>query len=150
MISKQDYELLSHLRDNARISLVTIGNETEVSLSTVYDKIRRFERDFIKKHTSLLDFKKLGFNLKVNIVFKVKKGQIDDFYDFLIDCRHINNFYKTNEDYDFLVEGIFKDQREFNEFLIRINEEFLIEHKQIFYLVEDVKEQSFLGLNQLY
>lgn len=144
-LSNDEWILLSHLRNDSRKSLVKIADETNMPLSTVYEKLRQFERDFIKKHTSIVDFKKLGYMVRINMVLKVKKDQREDLHNYLINEKRINSIYRVNSNNDFMVECLFKDYQEYKEFNEEIDEKFVIENKHVFHLIEDVKEEGFLS-----
>ena len=146
-LSNDEWILLSHLRNDARKSLVKIADETNMPLSTVYEKLRQFERDFIKKHTCIVDFKKLGYIVRINMVLKVKKDQREKLHDYLVNEKRINSIYRVNSNNDFMVECLFKDYKEYKEFNEEIDEKFAIENKHVFHLIEDVKEEGFLAIN---
>jgi len=69
--------LLSHFRRNARESLTTISRETRVPVSTIFDKLKHYERQFIRKHTTLVDFSKLGYMTRANVMLKVAVEGLD-------------------------------------------------------------------------
>ncbi len=148
MISKEDMCLLSHLRKDARASLVKISEGTGMALSTVYEKLRKFEESIIKKHTCIIDFKKLGYNVRVNVVIKVDKTQRESMADYLSAHDHINRVYRVNSNHDYMLEGLFRDYSEFREFMEQLEEKFSIEDKQIYHLIDDIKEEEFLALKQ--
>ena len=65
--------ILNELRKNARVSLLEVAKKTNIPLSTVYDKVRNYEGEIIKKHTSIIDFQNLGYHARRIIALKVKK-----------------------------------------------------------------------------
>ena len=67
MINIKDRQIISHLRNNARIPLTTMSKLTKIPVSTLFDRLKTNEDDIITKHTSLLDFAKLGYNARVNL-----------------------------------------------------------------------------------
>jgi len=142
--TKKDIILMTFLRNNSRENLTKISRLTAIPVSTIFDRIREFEKELIKKHTSLIDFKKIGFDIKVNMLFKVNRDSREEFKEFLMKNENINSVFKVNNGFDFLVEAIFKDMNDlqrFNELLERFN----IEAKQEMFILEDIKREGFLS-----
>jgi DNA-binding Lrp family transcriptional regulator len=63
--NNDDFEILAHLRQNSRTNLTKISKETAVPISTIFDRIKRYNKDVIIKNTVLLDFRKIGYEHKV-------------------------------------------------------------------------------------
>ncbi|HIJ01446.1 TPA: hypothetical protein HA363_02255, partial [Candidatus Woesearchaeota archaeon] len=61
--TKKDVLLMSFFRNNARENLTRISRITRIPVSTIFDKLRDYEKELVKKHTTLLDFRKLGFDI---------------------------------------------------------------------------------------
>jgi len=141
MLSKKDIEIISHLRNNARKKITTISRQTNIPVTTIYDKVRVHERKFIKKHTSLLDFQKMGFLATAHIAIKVEKDSREALQKFLLEKPNINSLYKTNFGTDLLAEGIFKDTAELQNFKEEIEEKFHTNEIRIFNIIEELKEE---------
>jgi DNA-binding Lrp family transcriptional regulator len=142
--TKKDIVLMTFLRNNARENLTKISRLTAIPVSTIFDKLKDYERELIRKHTTLIDFRKIGFDIKVNMMFKVARDTRDEFRDFLMKNENINSVFKVNNGFDFLVEAIFRDMNDmqrFNELLERFN----IEAKQEMFILEDIKREGFLS-----
>ena len=73
MLTEKELSILSILRENSRKTLVDISKETNIPVSTVFDNINKLEQKAIKKHVSIMDFSKLGFNARANIMVKVNR-----------------------------------------------------------------------------
>jgi len=144
MLSQKDLLLLTNLRQNARETLTKLSRKTSMPISTIYDKLKLFYGDIIKKHTSILDFTKLGYNARINIMLRVDKEQREQVKDFLARKDCINSVFKINNGYDFLAEGVFKDIREVEDFLEMLEDKFKIKSKQIYYVVDEVKREGFM------
>jgi len=145
MIKKRDLKILTHLRVNARQKLTDISKNTGIPVSTIFDRIRHNENSVIKKHTSLLDFSKLGYQTRVNILLKTKKEQREKLNGFLSNHSSINSAFKINQDFDFLIDCVFSNMKELEYFLEDLEEKFNIEKKQVHHVIEDIKLESFLS-----
>ncbi len=145
MFPKKDLLILSSLRQNARISLTNMSKKTKIPISTIFDRLKTHEKSIIKKHTSLIDFEKLGFNTRANICFKVDKEKRGAFREYLVRHQNINSVFKINNGYDFLVEAIFKHIKDMENFLEAIEERFDVRERKVYYLIEDIKREEFMS-----
>jgi len=142
--TKKDIVLMTFLRNNSRENLTRISRLTAIPVSTIFDKLKDYEKELIRKHTTLIDFRKIGFDIKVNMMFKISRDMREEFRDFLMKNENINSVFKVNNGFDFLVEAIFRDMNDmqrFNELIERFN----IEAKQEMFILEDIKREGFLS-----
>ena len=145
MIKKDEIQILPYIRRNSRESLVNISKETGIALSTVYEKLRKLEESCITKHTSLLDFEKLGFKTKASIALSVEKEDREPLLKFIEECAFINTAYKINHEHDFLLECMFKDYEHMKLFVEEIEENFRIKKKHIHQLLGCIKHEELLS-----
>ncbi len=137
--------IISHLRKNSRSSLGSISEKIEMPISTIYDKISRFNNDkIIMKFTALIDFKKLGYHHHVKIVLQVPRFQKQSLQDFLINHQAVNSIHEINGGFDFMIETIHKDVKEYLEFIETLNESFAITEKQEFLIVNEIEREKFV------
>lgn len=148
-MKNKDLLLLANLRANARETLTRISRNTRIPISTIFDRLRQHEQNIIKKHTALIDFSKLGFSTRVTLTLKVGKEQRTELKEFLTKHYNVNSVYKINNGFDFLIEGIFRNIKDLEEFIENMDERFKIKSKQIYYIVEDIKREGFLSDPQL-
>lgn len=143
-LQKKDLILVSFFRNNARENLTQISRQTSIPVSTIFDRLRHYEQSLIKKHTTLVDFKKIGFDIHVNLLFKIKREGRESFKEYVLKHFNINSVYRVNNGFDFFVDAIFHDMNEMNAFLDEA-ESYGIEHKQELFVLEDLKLESFLS-----
>lgn len=143
-MKKGDFEIIAQLRKNARKNLTKVSRDTGIPVSTIFDKIKKFEKDFIKKHTSIIDFKKLGFNVRVFMIIRASKERKEDLKKFLTTHEKVNSVFKVNSGYDFMADAVFKDMAELCKFSDEIDQFDLIDKKEHF-ILDEIKEEEFLG-----
>ena len=142
--------LLSHFRSNARISLTKLSKLTKIPVSTIFDKLKDYEtRQLIKKSTAIIDFRKLGYEIRNQILISASKNNKEELQRFLIKNTKVNTIYRINNGYDFLVETIFKNMNEMDEFMKSL-EAFEPLQKKEFFIMEDLKREEFLSGKQEY
>ena len=143
-MSCQNLKLLSCLRENSRDKLTSISKKTHIPTSTLFDILRALQSSVITKQTILIDFAKLGFHSRAQIFIKVSPENKDQLTKHLM-CNHsINNIYKVNNGWDFIIETVHKNIKELDSFLDSLNTRFKIEQQQIHYLIDDVKREGFM------
>ncbi len=142
--NKKQVDLIMELRKDGRQQMTDISRKIQMPVSTICDRIRLCRKDLIKRFTCLLDFSRLGFNCRTQIVFRIRKDHRDTMKEFLLKHQNINSVYKINNGYDFLVEAVFKELREVDEFLERVDEKFKVHEKQVYYIIDDLAREMFL------
>lgn len=144
MISGKDELLLVHLRKNARTPLTKMSRSTAIPVSTLFDRLKWNEEHVIVKHTSLLNFSALGYNARANVTLRVDRHDKQEVQQYLISHPAINAVYRINNGYDFMIEGIFRQVKDLEEFMEELEAKFTIHDKKAFFIIEDLKREAFL------
>ncbi len=144
MLNQKDILLLTNLRQNARETLTKLSKKTNIPISTIYDKLKLYNGDIIKKHTSIIDFAKLGYNARVNIMLRVNKDERDEIREYLARKDCVNSVFKINNGFDFLIEGVFKNIKEVEDFVETVEDKYKIKKKEVFYIVDEIKREGFM------
>jgi len=140
-----DLKILATLRKNARMPLTKISRSTHIPVSTIFDKIKTFENKIIKRHTSLVDFRKLGYSIRSHISMKVDKEDRDGVKQYLIKHQMTNSVYKINNGFDFLAEVIFHNISQMEEFIENIENKFKLTDHKSYFILEDLKRENFIS-----
>lgn len=143
-MDKKDIKFLTHLRNNARETLTMISKKTGIPISTLYDRLKIHEQSLITKHTALIDFAKLGYLCRAHIAVKVTIDEREVIKEYLMKQNCVNSLYKINNGYDYLIEGVFVHVKEMEDFLERFEQKFKVLEKNVHYIIEDVKRESFM------
>jgi DNA-binding Lrp family transcriptional regulator len=144
MYKKKDLPIIAQLRKNSRMSLTKIGRKTGIPISTVYDRMRIHEGKAIKKYTAVLDFNEFGFNTRVHLLLSLPKDKRIDAQKYFCKHHNINSVYKINNNFDFLVEGIFKHIKHLEDFIDVIEQRFLVDHIEVHHIIEDILREQFM------
>ncbi|MFH1317377.1 MAG: Lrp/AsnC family transcriptional regulator [Candidatus Woesearchaeota archaeon] len=144
-MKSKDMQILAYLRNNARMPLTKMSKKTQIPVSTLFDRLKASERSFILKHTSLLDFNRLGYHTRANITIKVNKDDKDGLKEFLTKHRSINSVFRITNGYDYMVEAIFKQIKDLEDFLEEMDGKFNIEKRQSYFIIEDIKKEGFMS-----
>lgn len=91
-----DWKIIKILQKNARLSYAQIGREIGLSPSAAGERVQRLQdENIIIKHTSIIDFKKIGYSLSAYISIRFKDNGYKSFINSLskfpeiIDCSRI-------------------------------------------------------------
>lgn len=145
MMNKKELLLISFLRNNARETITNMSKGTNMPISTIFDMIKRYEKNVIMKHTALIDFSALGYSTRVNIMISVDRKAREELKKFLKLDSKVNTVYRINNGFDFIVEAIFKNVKELQDFIEEIEEKFDITKRDVFYIIDDIKREGFLS-----
>ena len=149
-LPKRDVLLLCQLRKNAREPLTNMSRETRIPVSTLYDRLRHFERSsVIRKHTSLIDFSIFGYSVKAYFQLKTKPSARNKIRVYLTNHQNINNLYRVNNNCDFIAEGIFRTITECEDFVDELDERFELKSIETYYVIQEIKREGFLSNKQL-
>ncbi|MBU0457609.1 MAG: Lrp/AsnC family transcriptional regulator [Nanoarchaeota archaeon] len=136
--------LLTNLRKNSREKLTTISKRTNIPISTLFDELKKLEDNIILRKTILIDFSKLGYHVKAQVFLKVDENNKDKLKRHLICNENVNTIYRVNNGWDFIIETAHKNIQDLDGLLENISKNFIIQNKQIHYLVEDIKKEGIL------
>ena len=141
----KDLLLIANLRANGRETLTNISKKVGMPISTIFDKMKSHQGEIIKKHTTLIDFASIGFGTKAIMTLKAKKDERIKLKEFLEKNQNINTISKINNGYDYLIEVIFKNLKEMEEFTENLEEKFKIKSRQTYYVIEDIRRETFMS-----
>ncbi|MBW2967263.1 Lrp/AsnC family transcriptional regulator [Candidatus Woesearchaeota archaeon] len=144
MLKRKDLLILSYLRSNARQRLTSISRRTHIPVTTIYDNVRKYEKHFIIKHASIIDFRKLGFTAKTKVALKVN-GPKQEVIGFLQDHPNVNSLYRTDSEFDILAELVFRELRDVDAFIENLKSRFSIDKSVVLNITDDIKREDFMS-----
>lgn len=144
-MNKKDFQIIANLRKNARMSLTNMSKKTGIPVSTIFKRLKQHENTLINKHTSLLDFSRLGYNTIAMIKLKVDREDREALTNHLRLHPSVNTVYKINNGFDFLIQGIFKQIKEMEEFTEKLEQKYKIKDKQSFFVIDHIKREEFMS-----
>jgi DNA-binding Lrp family transcriptional regulator len=145
MLKPSDMKFIAELRQNARQTLTEISKKTKIPISTLYDKLKLHEGSVIAKHTTILDFSKLGYNCRANVMLKANREDKEALCSYLKAHPSVNNLFKVNNGYDYMAEFIFPNVKEMEEFMEELEQKFKLEARQTNYIIDEMRREEFLA-----
>lgn len=139
MLNQKERLILKELRQNSRESLSRLSKKTNIPVSTIFEILRKLENKVITKHVSIVDFSKLGYGLRVNLLIssKDKSGLMN----FLKASACVNSLSSSLNGHDYYAECMFRDMKEMAKFKERL-ENFDVDVDEIFVL-DEIKREGF-------
>jgi len=105
-----DSKLINELIGDGRASLRSLGEELDVSVTTVSNHINDLEsKNIIQGYTPILDYGKLGYDVTAITHLKVEGTALTEIVDRLRDKNQMISVYETTGDYDIIAIGKFED-----------------------------------------
>ncbi len=138
--------IMRHLRVNAREKLTKMSRATGIPVSTIYENLKSFEKGIIQKHTCLIDFRELGYDLRVTLLIKTKQEHKQEIKTYLETHHQVNTVYRINNGYDYLAEALFKNMKGLQTFLDELDNKG-IKQRQEYYVLEELRREAFLTNN---
>jgi len=113
-----DMNIVKCLTEDGRRTYRSIAEEVGVSEATVKNRIDGLkERGIITKFTVILDYHKLGRDIKSFIGLKVQPAKLSSIVEHMKKHPDVFVLYRTSGDVDLLFEVIFESMEDLNTFL---------------------------------
>ena len=111
-----DRKLVNALLEDGRASLRSLGEDLDVSVTTVSNHISDLEdQGIIKGYAPIVDYGKLGYDVTAVIQLKVEGSALPDITDRLQEHKHMVSVYEVTGDHDIFAIGKFTDTDHMNE-----------------------------------
>ena len=138
-----DLMILRHLRKDGREKIVQISKDLDIPISTVRDRIKHLEKECIDKYTTLIDFKKIGYYVRFNILIRLKDEDVKSVAEYLKDHKNINSMYRVNSPYHLCIDSVFKDMAGLEDFTQELKHRFQISDMKPFQIIEELRREEF-------
>ena len=105
-----DRKLVNELLGDGRASLRSLGEDLDVSVTTVSNHLSDLEDDgIIQGYTPRVDYGKLGYDVTAILQLKVEGSALPEVTDSLRDHEQMVSVYEVTGDYDIIAIGKFTD-----------------------------------------
>ncbi len=140
VLTEKELLLLNSLRGNCRTNLSNLSKDIGLSVSTLFNKLKKLERNVIKQHTIILNYSKMGYPIRNNFI--VKADDIDKFKSLVLNHFNVNSIFRVEKG-EYYIDCLFQDFKEMDNFINSMDDND-IEVKQQIHVIEDVKVEGFL------
>jgi len=144
-LTKKDISLLQCLRLNSRMSLTEMSKITKIPISTLFDRLKFQQKNIALKHTTIIDFEKLGYPTRAQIFIKSNVAERPLLEGYLKFHSNVNSIFKSTNRFDFIVEGIFSKVVEVDNFLEELEKKFPSIQHDTHFIVKDIMREKFFN-----
>ena len=131
--------IIAELRRDSRQHISGIAKRLGISRSTAHEHAIEAKK-FIKMNTSLIDFAKLGYSLKMQFIFRIRNKKIIS--NFLLKSANVNSISRINNKRTLLVECLFRSTAEAYSFKEKL-ESMGISRVEMHPINEEIKKEAF-------
>ncbi|WP_276273691.1 HTH-type transcriptional regulator Lrp [Haloarcula litorea] len=105
-----DRKLVNALLGDGRASLRSLGEDLDVSVTTVSNHLSNLEEEgIINGYTPKVDYDKLGYDVTAIVQLKVEGSSLPDVTEELKQHKQMISVYEVTGDYDIIAVGKFED-----------------------------------------
>lgn len=144
-LSKRDMAMLSYLRQDARISLTALSKKTGIPISTAYGKLKSFRASKLIQLKALVDMTQLGYSTRILVALKVDRESRRETEEYLVKHLLVNNVWRINSGFSYMIEAIFKDMADVEDFLEDLDSRFKVRMEMVFYVISEVQREYSLS-----
>ncbi len=113
-----DRQILSLLKDDARISLKSLASHTYLSSTAVSARIEKLEKaGYIQGYFTKIDPAKFNLDIKAFISLELEPIQKKDFYPYIRSCENVVECNCVTGEYSMLIEVLFASTAELDRFI---------------------------------
>ena len=135
-------QMLSELRNDSRQHISDIAGKLNLARSTVHD-YNKILQHYIRQHTTLIDFAKLGYSLRMSFIFRISSKRIPQF---LLKNKHIDSIQRINDKNTLMVWGFFRSMNEAYEFKEMLEDKG-IKDIEMHDIIEEVEKEKMFSEN---
>lgn len=123
MLDEKDRELLKLLQNDSKQTNKALSNVLGLSVTAVYERIRKLENNaIIKKYVALIEKKKVDKAFVAFCHVKLVQHSQDYVVKFEREVKKLNEVlecYHISGDYDYLLKVFVKDMEAFRDFMVK-------------------------------
>ncbi|MEK6873729.1 MAG: Lrp/AsnC family transcriptional regulator [Nanoarchaeota archaeon] len=141
-LTESEKRIINVLIKDSRKSYRDIAKESKVSIATISNKMKLFNKEgIINGHTTLIDYDKLNYDLHVMISVKVSQGKEVTVEKKLFNNPNVTSIYDITGEFDVLVIARFKNKKSLDNYLKAIQAYEFVERTQTNLILNTIKER---------
>ena len=122
MLDATDRKLLNLLQQNSKQSTKQLSLELNLSVTAVYERIKKLENQkIIKDYVALIDKKKVEKSFLVFCHVKLtqhSKQNVESFERDILKLEEVSECFHVSGDYDYIIKVYLKDMEAYREFMV--------------------------------
>lgn len=122
MLDTTDRKLLNLLQQNSKQSTKQLSLQLNLSVTAVYERIKKLEnQNIITDYVALIDKKKVEKSFLVFCHVKLtqhSKHNVESFEKDILKLEEVSECFHVSGDYDYIIKVYLKDMESYREFMI--------------------------------
>ncbi|WP_224490011.1 Lrp/AsnC family transcriptional regulator [Robertkochia flava] len=120
-VDKLNWEILTMLQQNARLSNAEIGRKVGLSSPAVAERIKKMEDlGVINGYRTDVSYTAAGYQLKAIITVRAFMGKLKPFLEKIREFREVVNCYRITGNENIIMEVVFHDQKHLEGFIDKL------------------------------
>jgi DNA-binding Lrp family transcriptional regulator len=115
-----DFQILRIFQEDSRTSYRKIADTLEIAIGTVYNRIKKLDKEIIKAYTVMVDPTKLGYDLTTLTLIQAKGSHLEEVEKKIAQSNHAMCVYDITGDFDIAIIARFKNKSMLNTFIKEI------------------------------
>ena len=112
-----DADILRSLIKNSRITLSQMSKEIDAPDATISNRLKKLEKDVIKRYTVILDWEKIGLDITTIIIIQTESEKHESVKEELSKLEEISEVYSVSGEYDILIKVWVQNIEELNKLM---------------------------------
>ena len=138
-----DKEIINTLIEDSTLSYREIAKRVKVSVATVMNRVNKLKKEgIIKRYTTIIDYEKIGFDVEVLIEIRISKGKLFQVEKEIAHHPNVFAVYDLTGDFDAGILARFKNRRQMDNFLKKIQTYDFIERTNTRLILNTIKEKQ--------
>lgn len=121
-LDSTDIQILKQLQKNARITNKELAAQLDLTITPVYERVKRLEKTgIIKQYVALADADKIGKGLMGICMIRLEKhtkGKLAQFEAHVANIPEVTECYHLAGQYDYHLKILVKDMNAFQDFIV--------------------------------
>ncbi|MFW9902764.1 MAG: Lrp/AsnC family transcriptional regulator [Candidatus Thorarchaeota archaeon] len=141
-LNSKDTKILQLLKANSRIPARRLSEEVDVSLPTIYSRMKNLEeKGFIKNFTIGINYEKLGKKICALVGLNVPTAKVQELVAVLKERKEVYEIYITNGPSNLMLKVRMGDLDELKGFIYEISSKEDIHSYQIFIVMDSIFDE---------
>ena len=112
-----DTDILRSLIKNSRITISQMSKEIDAPDATISNRLKKLEKDVIKRYTVILDWEKIGLEITTIIIIQTESEKHESVKEELSKLDEVSEVYSVSGEYDILIKVWVQNIEELNKLM---------------------------------
>jgi DNA-binding Lrp family transcriptional regulator len=143
VLDNVDKDILNLLILDSKLSYRDIAKKVKVSVATIMNRIKRLEKEkVIKRHVTIIDYDKIGYDVEVMIEVRISKGKLFNVEKEIAHHPNVFGVYDLTGDFDAAILARFKNRKGMDTFLKKLQTYDFVERTNTRIILNTIKEKE--------